>query len=96
MLLREPTQRGEHGLGEDRAEHGIADAGAAILWPDSGMLGSRLFGFPRTPTVIQYWSSIDKLYDYAASCEARHRPAWSAFNARARRAGDAVGIWHET
>lgn len=96
MLLREPAQRGEHGIGEDRAEHGIADAVAAILWPDSGMLGSRLFGFPRTPTVIQYWSSIDKLYDYAASREARHRPAWSAFNARARRAGDAVGIWHET
>jgi hypothetical protein len=25
-----------------------------------------------------------------------HRPAWAAFNARARKAAGAVGVWHET
>lgn len=64
--------------------------------PDSGLLGSRLFGFPRTPTALQYWSSVDKLYEYASNRDAAHRPAWTAFNRRAREAGDAVGIWHET
>ena len=28
--------------------------------------------------------------------EARHRPAWTAFNRRARRVPGAVGVWHET
>lgn len=64
--------------------------------PDSGMVGFRAFGFPRRPTVIQYWTSIDKLYDYAADPQAKHRPAWREFNKRARSATDAVGIWHET
>jgi len=64
--------------------------------PESGLLGYRLFGFPRTPTAIQYWSSLDKLYEYASDREAQHRPAWTAFNRRAREAGDSVGIWHET
>ncbi|WP_261165538.1 DUF4188 domain-containing protein [Microbacterium sp. Marseille-Q6965] len=64
--------------------------------PESGMIGYRFFGFPRTPSVIQYWTSLDKLYGYASDPQARHRPAWTAFNRRARVAGDAVGIWHET
>ncbi|WP_345751485.1 DUF4188 domain-containing protein [Microbacterium rhizophilus] len=64
--------------------------------PDSGMIGHRLFGFPRTPTVLQYWTSIDKLYAYASDPRAHHRPAWAAFNHRARGAEGAVGIWHET
>ncbi|WP_110589903.1 DUF4188 domain-containing protein [Microbacterium suaedae] len=64
--------------------------------PDSGMVGYRLFGLPRTPTVLQYWTSLDKLYDYASNPQAKHRPAWGEFNRRARTAGDAVGIWHET
>lgn len=64
--------------------------------PESGMIGSRLFGFPRTPTVLQYWTSVDKLYAYASDREAHHRPAWAAFNRRTRDAKGAVGIWHET
>ncbi len=64
--------------------------------PDSGLLGYRTFGFPRTPTVLQYWSSLERLYDYAVDGKGRHRSAWAAFNRRARAGGDAVGIWHET
>ena len=64
--------------------------------PDSGLLGYRLTFEGRQPTVIQYWSSLDKLYAYASDREASHRPAWAAFNRRARRAPGAVGVWHET
>ncbi|WP_374107115.1 monooxygenase family protein [Microbacterium sp. G2-8] len=52
--------------------------------PDSGMVGFRLFGLPRTPTVLQCWTSLDELYDYASQPQALHRPAWASFNARAR------------
>ncbi|MEU2006397.1 DUF4188 domain-containing protein [Rhodococcus sp. NPDC019627] len=64
--------------------------------PDSGLLGYRLVIEGRGPTLIQYWSSADKLYAYASNPDARHRPAWAAFNRRARRAPGAVGVWHET
>lgn len=64
--------------------------------PDSGLLGYRLMLGGRNPTLVQYWSSVDKLYAYAADMDAEHRPAWTAFNKRARRAPGAVGIWHET
>ena len=64
--------------------------------PDSGLMGFRLTIGADGPTVIQYWNSRDKLYDYASAPSAQHRPAWTAFNRRARKAGDAVGIWHET
>ncbi|TPW76881.1 DUF4188 domain-containing protein [Schumannella sp. 10F1B-5-1] len=64
--------------------------------PDSGMLGFDLLIGRNGPYVVQYWSSIEKLYDYASNRDAAHRPAWSAFNARARKAPGAVGIWHET
>ena len=63
---------------------------------DSGLLGHRLMLEGRNPTLIQYWDSLDKLYSYATAREAEHWPAWLAFHRRARRAGDAVGIWHET
>ena len=64
--------------------------------PDSGLLGYRLLVGRRGPTVIQYWESTDKLYAYAGRPDARHRPAWAAFNRRSRRADGAVGVWHET
>lgn len=64
--------------------------------PDSGVLGTTLLFGRRGPYVVQYWSSIDKLYDYASSPAQAHRPAWAAFHRRARRAPGAVGIWHET
>jgi hypothetical protein len=62
----------------------------------SGMLGYRLIMDPRGPWTVQYWSSLDKLYAYASAPRAAHRPAWAAFNRRARRVPDAVGVWHET
>jgi Monooxygenase af470-like len=64
--------------------------------PDSGLLGCRLVFDPRGPWLVQYWTSIEKLYAYASDQAAQHRPAWTVFNRRARKAPDAVGIWHET
>ncbi|MFJ6652610.1 DUF4188 domain-containing protein [Microbacterium sp. NPDC091313] len=64
--------------------------------PDSGLLGFHILLGAGGPYTVQYWSSIDKLYAYAASPVHEHRPAWTAFNRRARRAAGAVGIWHET
>lgn len=64
--------------------------------PDSGLLGYRSLIGRGGPLVIQYWDSTEKLYAYASDPGARHRPAWAAFNQRARAAEGAVGIWHET
>jgi hypothetical protein len=64
--------------------------------PGSGMLGFRLTLEAGGPTVIQYWNSVDKLYAYASDRTAEHRPAWAAFNQRARKAPGVVGVWHET
>ncbi|SDR68783.1 protein of unknown function [Friedmanniella luteola] len=64
--------------------------------PESGLLGSRLLVGAGGPTLVQYWSSTEKLYAYASQPDAEHRPAWTAFNRRARSAPGAVGIWHET
>ena len=63
---------------------------------DSGLAGFRLTIGGSGPVLIQYWTSLDKLYDYASNRDAAHRPAWAAFNSRARKAPRAVGIWHET
>lgn len=64
--------------------------------PDSGFLGHELLLGAGGPYVVQYWSSLEKLYAYASDPTAEHRPAWSAFNKAVRRAPGAVGIWHET
>ena len=64
--------------------------------PGSGLLGYRILLGAGGPTVVQYWSSTEKLYAYASAPEQEHRPAWTAFNRRARKAPGAVGIWHET
>jgi hypothetical protein len=63
---------------------------------DSGLLGYRLAIGAGGPFVVQYWNSIEKLYAYASDRTAGHRPAWAAFNRRARKAPGTVGIWHET
>jgi Domain of unknown function (DUF4188) len=62
---------------------------------DSGLLGYRV-AIGSGPFLVQYWSSHEKLYAYASDRNAAHRPAWAAFNRRARKALGAVGIWHET
>ena len=64
--------------------------------PGSGLLGHRMALTGDGPLLVQYWASSEQLLAYASSSERRHRPAWQAFNARARQAGTAVGIWHET
>lgn len=63
---------------------------------DSGLRGYRLVFDPRGPWLVQYWSSLEKLYAFAGDPNAVHRPAWAAYNRRARKAAGAVGIWHET
>jgi len=64
--------------------------------PDSGLLGYALLMGRGGPYVVQYWSSLEKLYAYASAPSLEHRPAWTRFNAAARKAPGAVGIWHET
>jgi Monooxygenase af470-like len=64
--------------------------------PGSGFLGYRLTLGLRGPVLVQYWRRVEDVYRYAADREARHRPAWAAFNRRARRVPGAVGVWHET
>jgi hypothetical protein len=64
--------------------------------PDSGLMGFRFTMSADGPVIVQYWNSREKLYNYASSPSAEHRPAWTAFNKRARKAAGAVGIWHET
>lgn len=64
--------------------------------PESGLLGFRVALEGINPVVIQYWDSLDKLYGYASDPAAEHRPAWGAFNRRARKNPGSVGIWHET
>ena len=63
---------------------------------ESGFLGFELLLGAGGPYVVQYWSSVEKLYAYASSPTHEHRPAWSRFNKAVRRAPRAVGIWHET
>jgi hypothetical protein len=49
----------------------------------------------RTIIVLQYWRSMDALMTYAKNRDAKHLPAWRAFNKLVGTSGD-VGIWHET
>jgi hypothetical protein len=64
--------------------------------PARGLLGFRPMIGPGGPTIVQYWRDVDSLYAYASDTSGEHRPAWAAFNRRARESGGAVGIWHET
>ena len=64
--------------------------------PDSGFLGAdQYFGSPRRPMIVQYWRSFDHLERYSRDPDAKHWPAWVAFNKKVASNGD-VGIWHET
>ncbi|MEW1707448.1 DUF4188 domain-containing protein [Microbacterium sp. NPDC089190] len=64
--------------------------------PDSGLMGFTMLLGSRGPYLVQYWSSLDKLYAYASAPSHEHRPAWTRFNRRARKNPGVVGIWHET
>lgn len=64
--------------------------------PDCGFLGTEYaLCSLRQILLIQYWRDFDSLEAYARDREARHWPAWAAFN---RSIGDdgTVGIYHET
>jgi len=63
--------------------------------PDCGFLGATQGVLTTGPSLIQYWRSFEHLERYARDPDARHLPAWRAFNKRVRGSGD-VGIWHET
>ena len=63
--------------------------------PASGFRGHRTTLTAGGPLLVQYWRSAEDVQRYARAGDHRHRPAWSAFYARARRAPGSVGIWHE-
>ena len=60
--------------------------------PELGLLAVQSSGL----NMVQYWRSVEHLNTYAASHQHAHLPAWRAYNQSLRRAGTAVGIWHET
>ncbi|GAB3688585.1 DUF4188 domain-containing protein [Angustibacter aerolatus] len=64
--------------------------------PTSGLLGVRTLLGAGGPVVVQYWASREQLWAYARDDGRAHRPAWRAYNARARKGSGSVGIWHET
>ncbi|MGN7188503.1 monooxygenase family protein [Microbacterium enclense] len=79
----------------DRCRRGTLASGHGVD-RESGLLGFTMLLGARGPYLVQYWSSLDKLYAYASAPDQEHRPAWTRFNKRARKAPGAVGIWHET
>jgi GH15 family glucan-1,4-alpha-glucosidase len=62
--------------------------------PEMGLLHHEMW-FSRTIILVQYWRSMDQLLSYAKNKDAKHLPAWSAFNKAVGQDGS-VGIWHET
>ena len=79
-----------------RERYAAKAAAARGEGPDLGFLEARTLVGAGGPTVVQYWRSVDDVYAYANDPERLHRPAWTAFYRRSRRAAGAVGIWHET
>ncbi len=63
---------------------------------DSGLLGYRLTFGAGGPFWCSTGTRTRSCISYASDRNAAHRPAWAAFNRRARKAPGAVGIWHET
>jgi hypothetical protein len=63
--------------------------------PGSGLLGFRTFPTWRGVTLVQYWSSAEKLQAFANDPGRTHRPAWLRFFKLAYSGGSA-GVWHET
>jgi hypothetical protein len=49
----------------------------------------------RGVALVQYWKSFEQLHAYAHARDAKHLPAWAAFN-RSVGSDGSVGIWHET
>lgn len=72
------------------------DAAARGEEDDLGFLGAEYALGTHGPEVTQFWRTTAQLYAYAHMADRTHLPAWREFNARARTAPGAVGIWHET
>lgn len=66
-----------------------------LATPASGCRSSQTFWSGRTIMLVQYWDSVEQLICYAHDPQAKHRPAWRAFNRNAATT-TAVGIFHET
>lgn len=64
--------------------------------PQLGLLGFEEWFSNRVAIIVQYWRSMDALMDYAHAKAHLHVPAWRELNRRFARAGNGVGIWHET
>jgi hypothetical protein len=62
--------------------------------PVRGLLGFEQWGGRRSITV-QYWRSLDHLFDYAKDKSGEHRKGWRDFSRLAAKT-DSVGVWHET
>ena len=52
--------------------------------------------FGRTICMVQYWNSHEQLQAFANDRSGTHFPAWIAYYQKLKKAGPAVGIWHET
>jgi hypothetical protein len=63
--------------------------------PSLGLLAGYTSVYWRGAMLTQYWRSFDHLVAYAQSRDAKHLPAWKAFNQSVGSDGS-VGIWHET
>lgn len=63
--------------------------------PELGLLHVEFFLYWRGAAVVQYWKSFEHLHAYAHAKDAKHLPAWAAFNRKVGQDGT-VGIWHET
>lgn len=88
VFVAMPTMLRELHTNKAAASRGEAD--------DLGFLGAETLMGAKGPFVVQYWRSIDHLYDYAHRQDLEHLPAWRAFNRMSRKHPDAVAIWHET
>jgi hypothetical protein len=62
---------------------------------ESGFLHAEIVVTWRGVATIQYWRSFEQLHAYAHARDAKHLPAWAAFN-RSVGANGSVGVWHET
>lgn len=63
--------------------------------PALGMLHAQNSISGRVITSVQYWRSFEHLHAYAHDRNAKHLPAWAAFN-RNLDENHSVGVWHET
>jgi Domain of unknown function (DUF4188) len=62
---------------------------------ESGFLHAEFALTWRGVATIQYWRSFEHLHAYAHARDAKHLPAWAAFN-RSVGGNGSVGVWHET